>query len=94
MKHSQRISTIKSLLLKYTDPKPQYDGITAHEIATIIDEATSERAQTLKAYQRINGCPHPEACDCFLEKVSDDTTPDDSALGSCFTNGCLDNCTC
>lgn len=79
-RNSQRISTIKSLLLKYTDPKPQYDGMTAHEIATIIDEASGEEAQTLKAYQRINGCTHPEACDCFLEKVLDDTTPDDRTL--------------
>lgn len=31
-----KIQKLKELLMKYTDPKPGYDGMTAHELVTII----------------------------------------------------------
>ena len=34
--------TIKELLMKYTDPKPEYDGLTADELAKMILKAINE----------------------------------------------------
>lgn len=39
MNKEQKIEAVRELLRKFTDPKPEYDLITAYEVATKIVEA-------------------------------------------------------
>jgi hypothetical protein len=36
--HDAAVDKVKAILLEHADPRPQYDGVTAYEIATMIIE--------------------------------------------------------
>lgn len=65
---SQNIQSVKELLMKYTDPKPEYTGFSAHGLAEMIINASTAPRVSHKTGRtvEVQGKDH-EDHDCSME---------------------------